>query len=653
MWPRVGAKRSACPFVFCFVVGCSDRFQSVYHCSMNVPYHAEAGLVPPSKASTSLHLTPFKTVAATFLAANSTAATAAVQLAAVTQPTAATITLSAAGLKRAHSPNDHLAGAPIVDQSTQIALAAAAAAATNSGVTNPALQPPFQAFQPFQTQQQVVQQLLQSQQNNLAYYESLNAKRLRLAAPVASSFAPTNLLMTASAPLRPLIQNNVSMTPCDQQQMSNLLVLGGAATPTGQNSNALGSTSRGSATPGSASASQLDISTSTQQQPNYVLRVIVDNMICPVTLDILYSIFSRYGKVLRIITFSKNHTFQALIQFSEANAAQTAKSALDGQNIFNNCCNLRIDYSKLATLNVKYNNDKSRDYTNPLLPPGELSLEQQLSLAQNSLVVPSLLPFATNPANPVASIYNQQNVLASGLGTNIAALMAASNGANGIASPSLNVTAQTLLQQQLGSLLNTTPVVLVSNLDHKKVTPDALFTLFGVYGDVQRVKILFNKKDNALVQYAECQQAQLAIQHLDKAKWHDKIIRVASSKHTNVQMPKEGQPDVGLTRDYTNSPLHRFKKPGSKNYMNIYPPSSTLHLSNIPPNITLEFLKGAFEENGFVVKDFQFFQRDHKMALVQLDDVESAIQALVVMHNFKLADNAHLRVSFSKKGLRV
>ena len=28
--------------------------------------------------------------------------------------------------------------------------------------------------------------------------------------------------------------------------------------------------------------------------------------------------------------------------------------------------------------------------------------------------------------------------------------------------------------------------------------------------------------------------------------------------------------------------LHRFKKAGSKNYQNIYPPSATLHLSNIP-----------------------------------------------------------------------
>lgn len=47
------------------------------------------------------------------------------------------------------------------------------------------------------------------------------------------------------------------------------------------------------------------------------------------------------------------------------------------------------------------------------------------------------------------------------------------------------------------------------------------------------------------------------------------------------------------------------------------------------------------------------YRNDHKMALVQLDDVDKAINALTEMHNYKLADNAHLRVSFSKKGLSV
>jgi hypothetical protein len=41
----------------------------------------------------------------------------------------------------------------------------------------------------------------------------------------------------------------------------------------------------------------------------------------------------------------------------------------------------------------------------------------------------------------------------------------------------------------------------------QRVNVDILFTLFGVYGDVIRVKILFQKRDTALVQYATDQQA--------------------------------------------------------------------------------------------------------------------------------------------------
>lgn len=39
------------------------------------------------------------------------------------------------------------------------------------------------------------------------------------------------------------------------------------------------------------------------------------------------------------------------------------------------------------------------------------------------------------------------------------------------------------------------------------------------------------------------------------------------------------------------------------------------------------------------------------MALLQLESVDVALEALIVMHNFKLAENAHLRVSFSKSGI--
>uniref|UniRef100_A0A8C8GE96 RRM domain-containing protein n=1 Tax=Oncorhynchus tshawytscha TaxID=74940 RepID=A0A8C8GE96_ONCTS len=286
-----------------------------------------------------------------------------------------------------------------------------------------------------------------------------------------------------------------------------------------------------------------------------VLRVIVENLFYPVTLDVLHQIFSKFGAVLKIITFTKNNQFQALLQYSDSLTAQHTKLSLDGQNIYNACCTLRINFSKLTSLNVKYNNDKSRDYTRPDLPTGD---------------------------------------------------------------------------------------------SHPSIDHQAMAAAFGVYGDVMRVKILFNKKENALIQMSDGTQAQLAMSHLNGQRLHGTALRVTLSKHTNVQLPREGHEDQGLTKDYSNSPLHRFKKPGSKNYSNIFPPSATLHLSNIPPSVVEDDLKMLFASSGAMVKAFKFFQKDRKMALVQIDSVEEAIESLIKFHNHDLGENHHLRVSFSK-----
>ncbi|XP_070602633.1 polypyrimidine tract-binding protein 2 isoform X3 [Erythrolamprus reginae] len=347
-----------------------------------------------------------------------------------------------------------------------------------------------------------------------------------------------------------------------------------------------------------------------------VLRIIIDNMYYPVTLDVLHQIFSKFGAVLKIITFTKNNQFQALLQYGDPVNAQQAKLALDGQNIYNACCTLRIDFSKLVNLNVKYNNDKSRDYTRPDLPSGDGQPALDPAIAAAFAKETSLLavPGALSP-----------------LGIPNAAAAAAAAGRVGMA----------------GVSTGGNTVLLVSNLNEEMVTPQSLFTLFGVYGDVQRVKILYNKKDSALIQMADGNQSQLAMSHLNGQKMYGKIIRVTLSKHQTVQLPREGLDDQGLTKDFGNSPLHRFKKPGSKNFQNIFPPSATLHLSNIPPSVSEDDLRMLFGNTGGTVKAFKFFQ-DHKMALLQMSTVEEAIQALIDLHNYNLGENHHLRVSFSK-----
>ena len=100
-----------------------------------------------------------------------------------------------------------------------------------------------------------------------------------------------------------------------------------------------------------------------------VLRVVVEHLLYPVTLDTFYQLFSRFGKVTKIVTFTKNQSLQALVQYDSIYSASSAKQSLDAQAMFGGSSNiLRVDFSKLTNLNVKYNNDKSRDYTNPNLP---------------------------------------------------------------------------------------------------------------------------------------------------------------------------------------------------------------------------------------------------------------------------------------------
>ncbi|KAE8277675.1 Polypyrimidine tract-binding protein 1 [Larimichthys crocea] len=350
--------------------------------------------------------------------------------------------------------------------------------------------------------------------------------------------------------------------------------------------------------------------------PSSVLRVVVENLVYPshwtpsASPVLSPQIFSKFGTVLRIIVFTKNSQFQALLQYPDGASAQAAKLSLDGQNIYNGCCTLRISFSKLTSLNVKYNNEKSRDFTRPDLPSGDSqpAMEHPAMAAAFTPGIISAAPYAgATHAFPPAFTIQPAGLTVPALPGGLASLSLP--GATRLGFPSLPAGVC---------------VLLISNLNPERVTPHCLFILFGVYGDVMRVKILFNKKENALVQMSDSTQAQLAMSHLSGQQLHGKSLRITLSKHTSVQLPREGHEDQGLTKDYSNSPLHRFKKPGSKNYSNIFPPA-TLHLSNIP--------------------------KDHKMALIQMGSVEEAIESLIEFHNHDLGENHHLRVSFSKSSI--
>eukprot|EP00794_Sanderia_malayensis_P008074 gene8074-8938_t len=378
------------------------------------------------------------------------------------------------------------------------------------------------------------------------------------------------------------------------------------------------------------SASSAD---SGEHSGNAILHVTVEQLIYPVTVDILHQIFSKYGMILKIVTFNRNGQFQALVQYQTGHSAEQGKKNLDGQNIYTGCNTLRIKFSRLQNLNVKYNNEKSRDYTRQDLPSLEngRGVDPTLGLSLGAAaagLVP--LPFGTTAVHGIPALLGSSNVLQQG----IANLQGLGVGANQQGGPSH-------YNRQGGS------VIFVSNLDEEQISCDDLFILFGHYGDVYRVKILFNKKDSALVQMSDSHQAQTAQQHLNGVRIYGKEIRVSRSKHTTVNMPRNEDEDRELTKDYSESALHRFKKPGSKNFQNIFPPIKTLHLSNIPEQTSEQELEELFGFYGTVIS-FRFFPKDRKMAFIQMSSVEEACLSLMKLHNHKLSETNHLRISFAK-----
>ncbi|XP_054140069.1 polypyrimidine tract-binding protein 3 isoform X2 [Melozone crissalis] len=350
------------------------------------------------------------------------------------------------------------------------------------------------------------------------------------------------------------------------------------------------------------------------------------------------AIFSKFGFVLKIVMFHKNNQFQALLQYADAMHAYYAKMSLDGHCIYTGCCTLRIDFSKLTNLTVKYNNDKSRDFTRIDLPFGDGQRTMEASLSTPFATQNTIFPSYTGPPGFAPALG-----FPPGAGPSVLPVP-------GALGP-FTVTASAAPGHMTIPGIPGNSVLLVSNLNPEAITPYGLFILFGVYGDVHRVKIMFKKRGIALVQMADATQAQLAINYLNGQRLYGRVMHATLSKYQTIQLPREGQEDKGLTKDYSNSPLHRFKNPCSKNFQNIFPPSATLHLSNIPPSVTVDDLKNLFTSKGSTVKGFKFFQKDCKMALIQLGSVEEAVHALIELHNHDFGENQHLRVSFSKSSI--
>ncbi|XP_060208753.1 polypyrimidine tract-binding protein homolog 3-like isoform X4 [Lycium barbarum] len=342
-------------------------------------------------------------------------------------------------------------------------------------------------------------------------------------------------------------------------------------------------------------------------EPNRILLVTIHHMLYPMTVDVLHQVFSPHGFVEKIVTFQKSAGFQALIQYQVQQSAVSARNSLQGRNIYDGCCQLDIQFSNLDELQVNYNNERSRDFTNPNLPSEQKGKSSQQGYGD-------MYSFQGSGAH--AGGFSQMG--------NAEAIAAAFAGG---LPPGISGT-------------NDRCTILVSNLDADRINEDKLFNLCSLYGNIVRIKILRNKPDHALVQMGDGFQAELAVHFLKGATLFEKRLEVNFSKHANITTG----PD---THDYSNSNLNRFNRNAAKNYRYCCSPTKMIHLSSLPQDVTEAEIVEHLEEHGPIINSKLFEMNGKQQALVLFEKEEQATEALVCKNATSLGGST-IRISFSQ-----
>ncbi|XP_021283705.1 polypyrimidine tract-binding protein homolog 3 isoform X2 [Herrania umbratica] len=346
-------------------------------------------------------------------------------------------------------------------------------------------------------------------------------------------------------------------------------------------------------------------------EPNRILLVTIHHMLYPITVEVLHQVFSPHGFVEKIVTFQKSAGFQALIQYQLRQSAVSARTSLQGRNIYDGCCQLDIQFSNLDELQVHYNNDRSRDFTNPNLPTEQKGRSSQ-----------------PTGYGDVGGMYALEAHEARAVGfpqmANAAAIAAAFGGG---LPPGISGT-------------NDRCTVLVSNLNPDRIDEDKLFNLFSLYGNIVRIKLLRNKPDHALVQMGDGFQAELAVHFLKGAMLFGKRLEVNFSKHPNITQGAD-------THEYVNSNLNRFNRNAAKNYRYCCSPTKMIHLSTLPQDVSEEEIVNHLAEHGTIVNTKLFEMNGKKQALVMFETEEQATEALVSKHASSLGGSI-IRISFSQ-----
>ena len=231
----------------------------------------------------------------------------------------------------------------------------------------------------------------------------------------------------------------------------------------------------------------LDFENKEKYNPNSkVICIQVVKLRLPLSIFDIYDECSLFGTVEKIICFEKTGKF-ALVQMKTFNEASLAMNNLSNSPRHNPGCELRVQFSKIQDIAIKFNNNKSFDFTIPN------SIEQFEQLRNSSYSEPPFFePEKIPEVPPVFELFKPVH-----------------------------------FDPAFTHYLN------ITNIDEMINPCDKLRNLFSQYGPVYRVKsnILKGGRSNALILMANGFYARLAAYFIQGCPLFGRKIRVDLPLH--------------------------------------------------------------------------------------------------------------------------
>ena len=294
--------------------------------------------------------------------------------------------------------------------------------------------------------------------------------------------------------------------------------------------------------------------------------------------DTIHSIFIRFGNVHRIIQFTdKNQQQKALVELDSIEAARRAKLFIDeNKKFFDDNGLLRFElkvmYSDKPWLNITHNCEKSRDYTR-----------------QN----------AVSNSMDMYHVQQHQRAIETSIAQNV---------------------------QALGK----SPVLHVRKLDYSIFRPEdslpnstfhatrIIFNLFDYFRPLMKIKIIFKRADEVLVQFQSVADAEFVKSNLNGVRFFSQCLDIQFSVYQQVLDASSADAVTGQTLDCSGFSQRRYTQYTAN------PVSNVLEVSNLPPGFAVELRQNP-------QRLLQFFPPTFRITVQINDIIQTATDCRVIV----------------------